>query len=52
MFYKLLGMFTWKAIKFYVHHKLPTKRLAAVAVIGAVGVIAIAAAAKGDDSEG
>ena len=52
MFYKLLGLLTWKAIKFYLHHKVPTKRLAAVAAVGAVGVIALAVATKDHDSDG
>ncbi len=52
MFYKLLGMLTWKAIKFYVHNNLPTRRIAAGAVIGTVGLIAVSAALKSHDDDG
>ena len=49
MFYKLLGLFTWKAIKFYVSHKLPTKRLAAGAVVATIAAIAVGTALAHDD---
>jgi hypothetical protein len=52
VFYKLLGLLTWKAIKFYVNQKMPTRKLAAGAIVGTVGVVAIAAALKGRESEG
>ncbi len=51
MFYKLLGLLTWKAIKYYVHHNVPTKKLAAGAIVGTVGVIAIGAALKGHEAD-
>jgi hypothetical protein len=46
VFYKLLGMATWKAVKFYVHHNVPTRKIAAAGVLGTVGVLAIVAASK------
>lgn len=51
MFYKLLGLFTWKAIKYYVHHKVPTKRLLAGAVVATVAAVGVGAAlqGRGDD---
>ncbi len=46
MFYKLLGLLTWKAIRYYVRNNIPTRRIAAGAVVGTVGVIAVTAALK------
>jgi ammonia channel protein AmtB len=51
VFYKLLGLLTWKAIKFYLDQKVPTRKLAAGAIVGTVGVVAIAAALKGRETE-
>ena len=51
MFYKLLGLLTWKAIKYYVHHNVPTRKVAAAAIVGTVGAVAIGAALKGHGSE-
>jgi hypothetical protein len=51
VFYKLLGIVTWKAIKFYVGAKVPTRKIAAGAVVGTVGLIAVSAALKHHDSE-
>lgn len=51
MFYKLLGVVTWKAIRFYVANKVPKKAVAAglvVAGIGLVSAVAGAAAKTGD----
>ena len=46
MFYKLLGLLTWKAIRYYVHNNVPTRKIAAVAIVGAVGAIAVGAALR------
>lgn len=46
MFYKLLGLLTWKAIKFYVNQKVPTRKIAAGVVVGTVGAIALGAALR------
>jgi hypothetical protein len=44
VFYKLLGLLTWKAVKYYVHHKLPTKRLLVGAVVAGVAAVGVGAA--------
>jgi hypothetical protein len=46
VFYKLLGLLTWKAIRYYVRNNVPTRKIAAAAVVGTVGVIAISSAVK------
>jgi hypothetical protein len=51
VFYKLLGLLTWKAIKYYVHNNVPTRKIAAGAIVGTVGVIAIGAALKSQHDE-
>jgi hypothetical protein len=51
VFYKLLGMLTWKAIRYYLHNNVPTRRIAAGAIVGTVGVIAISAALKSQHDE-
>ena len=33
MFYKLLGLFVWKAVRFYVSRNLPTRRIAAAGFV-------------------
>jgi hypothetical protein len=52
VFYKLLGMLTWKAIRYYVRNNVPTRRIVAGTVVGAVGLIAVGAALRGHDDEG
>jgi hypothetical protein len=44
VFYKLLGILVWKAGKFYVRRKVPTKKLAAGAVVLAVAAVGVGAA--------
>lgn len=51
MFYKLLGLFTWKAIKYYLHNNVPTRKIAAAAIIGTAGAIAIRAALQGHEPD-
>jgi hypothetical protein len=51
VFYKLLGMLTWKAIRFYVRTNVPTRKIAAGVVVGTVGAIAVGAALKGRSPE-
>jgi hypothetical protein len=51
VFYKLLGMLTWKAIRYYVRSNLPTRKIVAGAIVATVGAIAIGAALKGHESE-
>ena len=41
MLYKLLGIFVWKAVRFYVSQKVDTRRLAAAGVV-AVALVALA----------
>ena len=41
MFYKLLGLFVWKAVRFYVSKNVPTRRLAAAGFV-AVALVALA----------
>jgi len=47
VFYKLLGVVTWKAIKHFARKKVSKRRIAAGAVIGTVGLLAVGAALKG-----
>jgi hypothetical protein len=51
VFYKLLGLLTWKAIKFYVGHKVPKKAVTAGLVVAGIGVVAAAATAKAGQTE-
>jgi hypothetical protein len=51
VFYKLLGVLTWKAIRYYLDNKVPTRKIAAGAILGTVGAVAIRAALKGRDSD-
>ena len=51
MFYKLLGLLTWKAVRYYLRNNVPTRKIAAAAIVGTVGVVAISAARKGRESE-
>lgn len=46
MFYKVLGLLTWKAIRYYVRNSLPSRKFAAAAIVGAIGVIALGAALR------
>jgi hypothetical protein len=51
VFYKLLGVVTWKAIKFYVVNKVPKKAVVgalAVLVFGVAAAVAGAAAKAGE----
>jgi len=43
VFYKLLGMLTWKAIRFYIRNKVPAKAVAVVVVVLGIGVVTAAA---------
>jgi hypothetical protein len=47
VFYKLLGMLTWKAIRFYVRNKVPAKPLYALLVVLGIGAVTVAAKARG-----
>lgn len=49
MFYKFLGLLTWKAIKYYLHNNVPTKRLLAGAVVATVAAIGVGAALQQRD---
>jgi hypothetical protein len=51
VFYKLLGLLTWKAIKYYVHSAVPTRKIAAGVIVGTVGAIAIGAALRSREPE-
>jgi hypothetical protein len=51
VFYKSLGLLTWKVIKFYVHRKVPTKRLLAGAVVASVAAIGVGAALQGRNED-
>ena len=53
MFYKLLGLLMWRAIKFYISRKVPKKAVAAGLVVVGIGVVSAAAAgaAKSGQSE-
>ena len=42
MFYKLLGIFVWKAVRFYLSQKVDTRRLAAGAFV-AFAIVALGA---------
>lgn len=43
MFYKLLGLLTWKAIRYYVRNNVPTRKIAAGAIVGTVAALALGA---------
>lgn len=51
VFYKLLGLLTWKAIKYYVRYNVPTRKIVAGAIVGTAGVIAVRAVIKGQQPE-
>jgi hypothetical protein len=51
VFYKLLGVLIWKAIKFYVAHKVPTKRLVAGAVVATIAAVGVGAALQQRDED-
>jgi hypothetical protein len=48
--YKLLGILTWKAIRFYVGRKLPRRTVVAGVVL--VGIAAVTAASRLRETEG
>jgi hypothetical protein len=51
VFYKLLGVLVWKAGRYYVRRKVPTKKLAAAAVVTVVAAVGVGAALRqGDDA--
>jgi hypothetical protein len=52
VFYKLLGLVTWKAFKFYVRSKVPKKAVAAVLVLLGIGVASAVAGAAGKTGDG
>lgn len=53
MGYKLLGFVVWRAARFFVRRRmdrmLSSRRVAAAAVVGVVGTIAVLAARRGSD---
>ena len=46
MFYKLLGFFVWKAVRFYVSKNVPTRRIAAAGFVAVALVALLAGGAK------
>jgi hypothetical protein len=44
VFYKLVGLFTWKAIKFYVTRKVPMRAIAIGTVVAGVAAVSVVAA--------
>jgi hypothetical protein len=49
VFYKLLGMVTWKAFRLYLQQKLPSKTVAAITVIAGIAVVSGIAALRDHD---
>jgi hypothetical protein len=50
MFYKLIGLLVWKAAKFYVSNKLPTRKLIVGGTV-ALGVATLVAAGAKHNGE-
>ena len=47
MFYKLIGLFVWKAVRFYLSKKVPTRRIAAAGFVAfALATLLAGGAAK------
>jgi hypothetical protein len=44
VFYKLVGLVTWKAIKFYVGRKVPTRAIAIGTVVAGIAAVSVVAA--------
>ncbi|MEZ5123412.1 MAG: hypothetical protein R2736_17855 [Solirubrobacterales bacterium] len=51
MFYKLLGMLTWKALKLYIGQKMPTKAVVAGLAVLSLGIAVAVASAAGRAGE-
>ena len=52
VFYKLLGLLTWKAVKFYVRNNVPKRAVAAGLVVLGIGVVSAAATAAAKTGDG
>lgn len=52
MFYKLLGLLTWKAIKFYVTNKVPKKAVVGALAVLLLGIVSAVAGASAKAGEG